>query len=105
MKICARHIDYGDGTRAVLLTSDPSWRLFDLIVQLIEQRFEGYWTVHLDGVEQRYWDVMIRGVLLTLHLDHYMGITLSLAPGTVGSTPGSSLLETIATYLRQTLEL
>ncbi|MEE4915475.1 hypothetical protein V2K41_14440 [Pseudomonas alliivorans] len=57
--------------------SDASdWALFNAIVATLEQGLGGEWLVKADGLDQRYWDLAVQGGVMTLHLEHYLGIML-----------------------------
>jgi hypothetical protein len=95
------YIEEGGKTEAHL--SDQSdWRLFNRIADLIAKEFNGRWVEKLDGPEQRYWDVVIGGVKLTLHLEHYLGISLFPAKGHEGDAAANQLVRKIGAYLEAT---
>lgn len=58
------------------LSEQADWQLFDTIAQRLEAGLGGQWTAKLDGLDQRYWDLMVEEQVLTLHLEHYLGISV-----------------------------
>jgi hypothetical protein len=46
------------------------------IANWIESEFRVKWTEKLNGLDQSYWDFLVDGVLLTLHREHYLGVSL-----------------------------
>jgi hypothetical protein len=60
----------------ITISEEPNWRLFNGVADAIIRKFGGKLIEHLDGLEQRYWDIEIKGVVVTLHLENYTGISL-----------------------------
>ena len=58
------------------LTRDSNGDLFQAIAEEIAQTFKIQWKEKLSGLDQRYWDFEINGIILTLHLEHYLGISI-----------------------------
>lgn len=52
------------------------WALFNAIALTLEQELNGEWLTKADGLDQRYWDLAVDGGVITLHLEHYLGIML-----------------------------
>ncbi|WP_235661510.1 DUF3630 family protein [Pseudomonas coronafaciens] len=46
------------------------------MARVLEQRLGGRWIEKLDGLDQRYWDLLVDENTLTLHLEHYTGISI-----------------------------
>ena len=66
-----------EGERCEAAISDDSdWMLFNGVADAVLRRFKGKLVERLDGLEERYWDIEIRGRIVTLHLQHYVGIVL-----------------------------
>ena len=65
-----------DGRIEILLSEESSWQLFDAISKVITKKFDVKLVKKLDGVDERYWDFEINGVLICLHLQHYLGISI-----------------------------
>jgi uncharacterized protein DUF3630 len=58
------------------LSDDSNWLVFELIARELTDRFKVQWKIQADGLDQRYWDFEINGIVLTLHLEHYLGIVI-----------------------------
>jgi hypothetical protein len=58
------------------ISDDSDWMLFNGVADAILRKFKGKLVVRLDGLEERYLDIEIRGRIVTLHLQHYVGIVL-----------------------------
>lgn len=67
------------GRTEVRLSENPDD--FTRIAHLIENAFSGEWMKKLNGLDQSYWDYSVTGIMLTLHREHYLGV--SLFPATV----------------------
>ncbi len=85
------------------LSDVSSRRLFDSIAQAIVQHFGGCWIEQLNGFDQRYWDLKINDVVLTLHLEHYMGISLFPAQDAGDLVVANSLVRIIAAFFEGSL--
>lgn len=62
------------GKRKLLISPEPNWGFFEKVAEILESELGGSWVEKTDGVDQRYWDLQIKDELLTLHLEHYLGI-------------------------------
>ena len=40
----------------------------------------GHWTEILDGLDQSYWDLEVNEVVITVHREHFLGVSVS-GPG------------------------
>jgi len=60
----------------VAISKDADWLLFDGIADAIISRFKGKLVERIDGLDERYWDIEIGRRIVTLHLQHYLGIIL-----------------------------
>ena len=96
-----RYITEGGRTEAHI-AGDSGWRLFTRIADLIAKEFNGCWVEKLDGPDQRYWDVMISDVKLTLHSEHYLGISLFPAKGQENHSAANKLVREIGAFLEAT---
>jgi hypothetical protein len=68
---------FEDANRIELKICESSdWQLFENIAHRLEQELKGVWVEKIDGPDQRYWDLKIEHEVLTLHLEHYLGISL-----------------------------
>ncbi|KTC43445.1 hypothetical protein AO262_16760 [Pseudomonas fluorescens ABAC62] len=52
------------------------WELFEDVARVLEQGLGGRWKEKLDGLDQRYWDLLVEEHTVTLHLEHYLGICI-----------------------------
>ena len=95
------YVTEGERTEAHL-SGDSDWRLFERIAGLIAEGFNGRWVEKLDGPDQRYWDVEIGGLKLTLHSEHYLGISLFPAEGDANNPAANQLVREIGAYLEAT---
>lgn len=62
------------GKSELQISSDSSWTLFERVAEILERELNGSWVEKADGIDQRYWDLKIENEILTLHLEHYLGI-------------------------------
>jgi len=60
----------------VAISDDADWMLFNGVADAILSHFRGKLVEALDGLDERYWDIEIGGSIVTLHLQHYLGISL-----------------------------
>lgn len=58
------------------VSEKADWKLFDNVAQVLEHGLGGRWKEKLDGLDQRYWDLLVDEHTLTLHLEHYVGISI-----------------------------
>ncbi|MGB8981526.1 MAG: DUF3630 family protein [Anaerolineales bacterium] len=58
------------------LAKAPDGFLFQRIADELSLVFNVNWKSKLDGLDQRYWDFEYKGLDLTLHLEHYLGIII-----------------------------
>ena len=58
------------------VSEEADWKLFEVVARVIEQGLGGCWKERLDGLDQRYWDLLVGEHTLTLHLEHYLGISV-----------------------------
>lgn len=63
---------------AIEISEHADWALFENVAQQLEQGLGGYWKAKFDGLDQRYWDLIVGEQTLTLHLEHYLGISISV---------------------------
>jgi hypothetical protein len=67
-----------DGTAhpQLIISEAADWSLFESTAEKLRRGLGGRWTEKLDGPDERYWDLQARGGRITLHLQHYLGISL-----------------------------
>ena len=63
----------------IALSEESDWQRFEELADAIQRACGGTWTVRLDGPDQRYWDLAVGNALVTLHLEHSLGISLFAA--------------------------
>lgn len=64
------------------ISESADWKLFENVAQVLEQGLGGYWKERLDGLDQRYWDLVVGDQILTLHLEQYWGISVLIPEST-----------------------
>ncbi|WP_397459222.1 DUF3630 family protein [Pseudomonas asplenii] len=52
------------------------WELFEDMARVLEQGLGGRWKEKLDGLDQRYWGLLVDEHTVTLHLEHYLCICI-----------------------------
>jgi hypothetical protein len=67
---------FKDGRCEAAISEEADWRLFNGIADAILSKFKGKLVERLDGFDERYWDIAIDKRIVTLHLQHYLGISL-----------------------------
>jgi hypothetical protein len=80
------------------ISEQSDWSLFERVADFLRAALQGKWIEQLDGLDQRYWDLTAEGGSLTLHLEHYLGITLY-------ATAGAEADERSLALLRRAFEL
>ncbi|MDR6580080.1 MULTISPECIES: DUF3630 family protein [Pseudomonas] len=63
------------------VSEEADWKLFEYVARVLEQGLGGCWKERLDGSDQRYWDLLVDEHTLTLHLEHYLGISVVIPDG------------------------
>jgi hypothetical protein len=69
-------IQDSDRGREVGVSEVADWALFGEIADALSTEVGGSWVERLDGLDGRYWDLRIGDAVVTLHLQHYLGIKL-----------------------------
>lgn len=87
------------GQDEFVLSDDSDWSLFDTIASSLESHLQGSWTAQLDGLDQRYWDLRVGDAVITLHLEHYLGIMLFVAHESPDRTASQTLLQNAINHL------
>ena len=68
------------------VSEKADWKLFEDVARVLEHGLGGRWKEKLDGLDQRYWDLLVEEHTLTLHLERYVGISV-LVPDSADDTP------------------
>ncbi|MEY8847380.1 DUF3630 family protein [Psychroserpens sp. XS_ASV72] len=58
------------------ITKSPDSKIFSQVADFIIEKLNGKITEQVDGIEQKYWDFKIDKILITLHSEHYLGISV-----------------------------
>ena len=74
------------GCLELIISEDSNWSEFDRLAGVIRDKFGARIVKRLDGLDQRYWDLEAADGMVTLHLEHYLGISL------YSETPGGEVL-------------
>jgi len=82
-----------------VISDESNWALFDAIASALESHLQGSWIAQLDGLDQRYWDLQVGNGVITLHLEHYLGIMLFMAHEGPDQVASQALLECALDYL------
>lgn len=43
---------------------------------LVRRALNGKWTKKINGLDQTYWDLDVQGEIITLHREHYLGVSV-----------------------------
>jgi hypothetical protein len=63
------------------VSEEADWKLFEDAARVLEKGLGGCWKERLDSPDQRYWDLVVDEHTLTLHLEHYLGISVVIPDG------------------------
>jgi hypothetical protein len=74
------------------VTDSSDWGLFERLAARLKDELKGRWMEKLDCLDQRYWDLETEHGRLTLHLEHYLGISL-YADKAISESEGRAMLE------------
>jgi Protein of unknown function (DUF3630) len=91
--------DERNGNVLVWVSRESDWTLFDRSADLLVEAFRGRWLEQTDGLDQRHWDLVVGHVKVTLHLDHYLGISLFPAEGNKDMEEANELVLTMGRFL------
>ncbi|MCI0609986.1 MAG: DUF3630 family protein [Anaerolineae bacterium] len=82
------------------LFRDSDGSIFRLIADELTEVFNVQWKTKIDGFDQRYWDFEFKGTTLTLHLEHFLGISIFVEKSEVDSKSAKRVLEEIGDYFK-----
>lgn len=95
-----RYFDNEKFTNLELL-GDSDRIIFQSIADELTQAFNVQWKTKLNGFDQRYWDFEYKGITLTLHLEHYLGISILVEKPKMNNIETSKqILEEIGDHFR-----
>jgi hypothetical protein len=60
----------------IVLTNESDNDTFHVIARIIESDLGLHFKEKISGLEQRYWDFEFKGIVFTLHIEHYLGIMI-----------------------------
>jgi hypothetical protein len=63
-------------TYKLQVTKNPDSKIFNQVANFIIEKLEGKLTEQVDGIDQVYWDFKIDKNQLTLHSEHFLGISV-----------------------------
>ena len=84
----------------VELIRDPDGSAFQLIADELTKVFNIQWKTKLDGFDQRYWDFEYKGITLSLHLEHSLGITIFVKKPETNLNNAKKILEEIGEHFQ-----
>jgi len=82
------------------LFRDSDGSVFQLIADELNEVFNVRWKTKLDGFDQRYWDFEFMGTTLTLHLEHYLGISIYVKKSEMDIEGARQVLGEIGDYFK-----
>jgi Protein of unknown function (DUF3630) len=63
------------GLLEIRLSDDPDQ--FDNLAEIVRSQLDGTWTAQINGLDQSYWDLDVSGHKITVHREHYLGVSVS----------------------------
>jgi len=75
------------------IAPQSDWALFDRIASVLAVELGGTWSERVDSHDERYRDLSTDSGRLTLHLQHYLGISLYPTGGADADARSLSLLD------------
>jgi hypothetical protein len=91
--------DQRQGNVLVWVSRESDWTLFERAANLLAEASRGRWLRQADGLDQRTWDLVVGEVKVTLHLDHYLGISLYPADGNRDTGEANDLVLRMGRFL------
>jgi len=83
---------------ALLRDSDRS--VFQLIADELTEEFDIQWKAKLDGFDQKYWDFEYKGLMLSLHQEHLLGISILVKKPETNINNARKILEEIGEHFK-----
>jgi hypothetical protein len=62
------------GKLELRLSGDPDD--FKRLAEVVRKKVDGHWTEQLDDLDQSYWDLDVKGKKITVHREHYLGVSV-----------------------------
>lgn len=62
------------GQIEIRLSYDPGQ--FRRIAEKVRTKLGGEWLARIDGLDQSYWDLNVAGQKITVHREHYLGVSV-----------------------------
>jgi hypothetical protein len=56
------------------LSDDP--KQFRRLAAFVKSKLGGHWAEQVDGLDQSYWDLEVQGKKITVHREHYLGVSV-----------------------------
>lgn len=83
----------GESYRQIVVSTESSKPLFYRIALKLRFSLKGEWTQRLSEIDTMYWDLAVDDAKITLHFEHYLGITVFPTDGPMASDDSLRLLE------------
>jgi len=80
------------------ITEDSSWSRYDAVAQDFSSAFGVSAVAICDGLDEAYYDYEVEGVTVTLHLQHYLGISIFVSKGSETHPKSQSVFAKISEY-------
>ena len=82
------------------LLRDLGGSVFQLIADELTKVFKVQWKTKIDGFDHRYWDFEFKGITLTLHLEHFLGISIFVEKSGTDNESAKYVLEAIGDHFK-----
>lgn len=83
----------GESYRQIVVSTKSSRILFYWAAVKLRFGLKGAWAQRLSETDTMYWDLVVNGENITLHLEHYLGISVFPTDGPNASDDSLELLE------------
>jgi hypothetical protein len=84
----------------IKLSTKSDKPIFEFIANDLSDSFNTRWISKVDGFDQRYWGFEIRGAILTLHFEHYLGISIFANKSMVNVESAKQVLKEIGDHFK-----
>jgi hypothetical protein len=82
------------------LIRESNGAVFQLIADELTEVFNIQWKAKLDGFDQRYWDFEYKAVTLSLHFEHFLGISIFVKKPETNIRNAKKILEEIGEHFQ-----